>query len=625
MNYLRGEFAVIVIGGGHAGIEASLICARMGVKTLLVTLNLDSIGFMPCNPSIGGTAKGHLVKEIDALGGEMGLAADKCVIQARMLNSSKGPAVHSLRFQVDKLKYQTYMKQVLENQENLTIIQGEVKELHIENRKVEGVLLTTGAYFKSKCVIVCTGVYLNSRVIIGENIFDSGPNGLSNSKFLTNSLIDLGMSIRRFKTGTPARLKKQSIDYSKVEPQPGDKKIVPFSFLTKEINIKQVDCYLTYTNEETHNIIKNNIDKSPMYNGTIDGIGPRYCPSIEDKIMKFGDKNRHQIFIEPEGLSTNEIYLQGMSSSLPEDIQIKMIKSISGLEDCEIMRTGYAIEYDVLDTQELNHTLEFKGIKGLFSAGQINGTSGYEEAASQGLISGINAALYVKKKDPFILDRSEAYIGVLIDDLINKGTDEPYRIMTSRSEYRLLLRQDNADLRLTEKGYKIGSVNNERYNIYFKKKLNIEAEIERIKNLSINNSDNVNKILEKLQSKPLKKPITLYDLIKRTELDYDKVYELDINRTELGNDIINQINIISKYEGYIRKQEDEVKNFKKMENKFIPNDINYNNIRGLRLEAIQKLNKIKPNNLGQALRIPGVSHADISVLMLYIELYKKGK
>lgn len=625
MNYLRGEFKVIVIGGGHAGIEASLVCARMGIKTLLVTLNLDSIGFMPCNPSIGGTAKGHLVKEIDALGGEMGLAADKCVIQARMLNSSKGPAVHSLRFQVDKLKYQTYMKQVLENQENLTIIQGEVKELHIENRKVEGVLLTTGGYFKCKSIVVCTGVYLNSRVIIGENIFDSGPNGLSNSKFLTNSLTNLGMSIRRFKTGTPARLKKQSIDYSKVEPQPGDKKIVPFSFLTKEINIQQVDCYLTYTNEKTHNIIKDNIDKSPMYNGTIDGIGPRYCPSIEDKIMKFGDKSRHQIFIEPEGLSTNEIYLQGMSSSLPEDIQIKMIKSISGLENCEIMRTGYAIEYDVLSTQELNPTLEFKGIKGLFSAGQINGTSGYEEAASQGLIAGINAALHVMNKDPFILDRSEAYIGVLIDDLINKGTDEPYRIMTSRSEYRLLLRQDNADLRLTEKGYKIGSVDNKRYKIYFNKKLNIETETDRIKNLTINNSDNVNKILEKLQSKPLKKPITLYDLIKRTELDYDKVYELDTDRVELDNDIINQINITSKYEGYIRKQEDEVKNFKKMENKIIPNDINYNDIKGLRLEAIQKLNKIKPKNLGQALRISGVSHADISVLMLYIELYKKGK
>lgn len=623
MYYLRGEFEVIVIGGGHAGIEASLACARMGIKTLLVTLNLDSIGFMPCNPSIGGTAKGHLVKEIDALGGQMGLTADECVIQGRMLNTSKGPAVHSLRFQVDKLKYQKFMKNILENQENLTLIQGEVKEIHIENRVVKGIILTTGGYFKTNAVVVCTGVYLNSKVIIGENIFDSGPNGLLNSKFLTKTFLDLGVSIRRFKTGTPARINKQSVDFSKVEKQEGDIDITPFSFLNKALKIDQVECYLTYTNEKTHNIIKNNIDKSPMYNGSIKGIGPRYCPSIEDKIMRFGDKSRHQIFIEPEGLHTSEMYLQGMSSSLPENIQIDMIKTISGLENVEIMRTGYAIEYDVFDTQELKLTLEFKNIKGLFSAGQINGTSGYEEAASQGLIAGINAALYSKKKEPFILDRSDAYIGVLIDDLINKGTDEPYRIMTSRAEYRLLLRQDNADLRLTQKGYDIGIVDEKRYKIYKDKKNKIDNEIIRIKNLIINNSNTTNKILESINSVPLKKPITLYELIKRTELDYYKVKLLDEARMELDPDICNQINIISKYEGYIEKQKDEVKGFKKMENKLIPEKINYDNIKGLRLEAIQKLNKIKPRSLGQALRIPGVSCADITVLMLYIEALKR--
>lgn len=624
MNYLRGEFSVIVIGGGHAGIEACLAAAKMGMKTLLITLNLDAIGFMPCNPSIGGTAKGHLVKEIDALGGQMGLTADKCVIQARMLNSSKGPAVHSLRFQVDKVKYQYEMKKILENTDNLTIVQGEVKSLDIENGSVKGVLLTTGAYFSAQSIVICTGVYLNSRVIIGENIFDSGPNGFSNAKFLTNTFIDLGMNVRRFKTGTPARINKLSVNYDMVEVQSGDKKITPFSFLNKSIDISQVDCYLTYTNLETHKIIQDNINKSPMYNGTIKGIGPRYCPSIEDKIMRFGDKSRHQIFIEPEGLNTNEMYLQGMSSSLPEDVQLKMIKSIKGLENVKVMRTGYAIEYDVLDTQELKSSLEFKKVKGLFSAGQINGTSGYEEAAAQGIIAGINASLYILNKDPFILSRSEGYIGVLIDDLVSKGTDEPYRIMTSRAEYRLVLRQDNADLRLTEKAHEIGMIDNQRYEIYTNKKNEINNELDRLKNLYINNSSNVNDILQSIDSKPLKKPTTLYELIKRTELDYDKTYLLDEDRKELDFEVKNQINIIAKYEGYIKKQEDEIKQFIKMESKLIPEFIDYSEIKGLRLEAIHKLNKIKPRNLGQASRIPGVSPADISVLILYIEMLKRG-
>lgn len=620
MNFLRGEFDVIVIGGGHAGIEASLACSKMGVKTLLVTLNLDSIGFMPCNPSIGGTAKGHLVREIDALGGQMGLTADECVIQGKMLNTSKGPAVHSLRFQVDKLKYQQIMKKTLEEQENLTLIQGEVKELHIENKIVRGLKLTTGSYFKSKAIIVCTGVYLNSKVIIGDRIFDSGPNGLSNSKFLTKSFLDIGMNIRRFKTGTPARIKKQSIDFSKVEEYVGDSIISPFSFLNEKKIIKQQKCYLTYTNENTHSIIRDNIDKSPMYNGLIQGVGPRYCPSIEDKIVRFGDKSRHQIFIEPEGVKTNEMYLQGMSSSLPEDIQISMIKSIKGLENSEIMRMGYAIEYDVLDTQELKQTLEFKMVGGLFSAGQINGTSGYEEAASQGLIAGINAALFVIGKKSLVLSRYDAYIGVLIDDLVNKGTDEPYRIMTSKAEYRLLLRQDNADIRLTQIGYSVGLVDDTRYERYLSKKDSLDIELNRIKNTLVNNSNENNEILSNLGSTPLKKPITLYDLIKRPELNYDKIKVIDNLREKICNDISEQINIIAKYEGYIEKQLDEVIKIKNMENRKIPKYIDYQNINGLRKEAQYKLQKIKPLNLGQASRISGVSPADIAVLKIYIEL-----
>lgn len=623
MNFIRGEFDVIVIGGGHAGIEASLACSRMGVKTLLITLNIDSIGFMPCNPSIGGTAKGHLVKEIDALGGQMGLTADECVIQGKMLNTSKGPAVHSLRFQVDKVKYQNFMKKVLEDQENLTLIQGEVEELHIENKVIKGLKLTTGSYFKSKAIIVCTGVYLNSKVIIGDKIFDSGPNGLANSKFLTKTFSDIGMNIRRFKTGTPARIKKQSIDFSKIDESVGDIIIKPFSFLNRDKIINQQKCYLTYTNENTHLIIKNNIGKSPMYNGLIQGIGPRYCPSIEDKIMRFGDKSRHQIFIEPEGESTNEMYLQGMSTSLPEDVQISMIRSIKGLENSEIIRLGYAIEYDVLDTHELKQTLEFKSIKGLFSAGQINGTSGYEEAASQGLIAGINAALFIQNKQDFILNRCDSYIGVLIDDLTNKGTDEPYRIMTSKAEYRLLLRQDNADIRLTRMGYRIGLVKKDRYKRYMDKKNKLQNELNRIKNAVINNSDKVNNILINLKSAPLKKPTNIYELIKRPELDYDKLKILDKLRGDLDNDVSEQINIISKYEGYILKQQEDVSKFKTMESKIIPNNINYIDIDGIRNEAKHKLQKIKPLNLGQASRIPGVSPSDIAVLNMYIDIFKR--
>ncbi|WP_416199039.1 MAG: tRNA uridine-5-carboxymethylaminomethyl(34) synthesis enzyme MnmG [Sporanaerobacter sp.] len=620
-KYVGGDYDVIVIGAGHAGCEAALASARMGMKTLMLTMSLDSIALMPCNPNIGGTGKGHLVREIDALGGEMAINIDKSFIQSRMLNTSKGPAVHSLRVQADKNKYHREMKKVLEDEKNLTLQQGEVVEIIVEDNIVKGVETRTGAIYNGKAVILCTGTYLRGRIYMGEVNFESGPNGLFPSNILSEALKKIGIKLRRFKTGTPARVHRDSINFDVMEVQPGDEEIVPFSFLNidKKFDVEQVPCYLTYTTEKTHEIIRKNLDRSPMYAGVIEGIGPRYCPSIEDKVVRFSDKEKHQIFIEPEGLDTKEMYVQGMSSALPEEVQKEMYRTVIGLENVEFMRDAYAIEYDCIDPTTLKSTLEYKEISNLFFAGQINGSSGYEEAAAQGLIAGINAVQNIKGKEPFTLDRSEAYIGVLIDDLVTKGTNEPYRMMTSRAEYRLILRQDNADLRLTEKGYKIGLASEERYRKVLYKKEMIEKELNRLKKTKITPTATVNNILKKLGSAELKTPISLYDLIKRPELGYENVSELDEERAELPREIRMQVEIQIKYEGYIKKQMAQIDEFKRLEEKKLPEDIDYVDVKGLSNEAKQKLNDIRPYSVGQASRISGVSPADINVLLIYLE------
>lgn len=625
MSYFAGEYDVVVIGAGHAGCEAGLASARTGMKTLVCATDLASVAMMACNPNIGGTAKGHLVREIDALGGEMGVNIDKSFIQSRMLNTSKGPAVHSLRAQADKRKYSETMKHVLETTDNLYLRQAEIVKIDIEDNKVKGVVTKNGAYYNAKSVILATGTYLKSKIIIGDISYEEGPSGLSGANFLSQSLVEHGIILRRFKTGTPARINRRSVDFSKMEEQKGDDRITPFSFMNSNVDREQISCYLTYTNDNTKEVVLENIHRSPLYNGSIKSVGPRYCPSFEDKIMRFPEKQRHQLFIEPEGETTEEMYVGGMSSSLPEDVQVKMMRSVPGLENVEIMRTAYAIEYDCIDPMQLKLSLEFKNIDGLFSAGQMNGSSGYEEAAAQGLIAGINASLKIRGEEPLILNRSDAYIGVLIDDLITKGTNEPYRMMTSRSEYRLLLRQDNADLRLSELGYKVGLVSEERYNRFTDRRKAIENEIERIKNVKITNKREVNQVLENLESTPLKKPISFYELIKRPELDYFSTCVLDVNRPELPYDVQEQVNITSKYEGYINKQLEQVNQFKKMENRLIPDNFDYNDVKGLRIEAIQKLEKTKPVNIGQASRISGVSPADISVLLIFLEQYNRNR
>ncbi len=623
MKYYAGEYDVAVIGAGHAGCEAALAAARLGMKTLIFSISLEAVANMPCNPHIGGSSKGHLVREIDALGGEMGKNIDKTMIQIKMLNTSKGPAVHSLRAQADRKKYQAEMKHTLERQENLDIKQAEIVDIKVEDGKVKCIETAVGAIYNVKTVILATGTYLKSTIYIGEFSQDSGPDGVFPANKLSECLQNLGINLLRFKTGTPARINKKTIDFSKMEVQKGDTEVVPFSFEDELKDFKQVDCYLTYTNEKTHKIIRDNLDRSPLYTGVITGTGPRYCPSIEDKVVRFSDKPRHQAFVEPVGLDTDEMYIAGLSSSLPEDVQIALYRTIPGLENAEFTRPAYSIEYDCINPLDLKLSLEYKTIDGLFFAGQINGTSGYEEAACQGLIAGINAVQKIKGEKPVILDRTDGYIGVLIDDIVTKGTNEPYRMMTSRAEYRLLLRQDNADLRLTEIGYRVGLITEERYQKFLNKKKNIEEEIKRLKKTIVKPTKKVNEFLQKQGTTPLSTGSKLSELLKRTEITYNSLKEIDENMPELSLQEKEEVEIQLKYEGYIKLQEEQVKKFKKMEKKLIPEDIDYEKISGISLEGKQKLSKLKPLSIGQASRISGVSPADISVLLVYLQTKNK--
>ena len=624
MSVVDETYDVVVVGAGHAGCEAALACARLGLKTIIFTVSMDSVALMPCNPNIGGSSKGHLVRELDALGGQMGINIDKTFLQSKMLNKSKGPAVHSLRAQADKLQYSVEMKKTLQAQDNLTLRQAEVSEIMVEDGKIVGAKTFSGGTYHCKAVVLCTGTYLKARCLYGDVIEYTGPNGLKAANTLSASLEKNGIELRRFKTGTPARIDGSTIDYSKMEEQFGDERIVPFSFTTDPDSIQkeQVSCYLTYTNEKTHDIIRKNLDRSPMYSGVIEGTGPRYCPSIEDKVVKFADKERHQLFVEPEGLYTNEMYISGMSSSMPEDVQYEMYHTVPGLEHATIVRNAYAIEYDCIDANQLYATLEFKKIKGLFAGGQFNGSSGYEEAAAQGLVAGINAALEVLGRDQVVLDRSESYIGVLIDDLVTKESHEPYRMMTSRAEYRLLLRQDNADLRLSKIGHSIGLISDERYDWVCKKEELIAKEIARVKEKNIGSNKKVNDLLESLDSIPVANGVKFCDLIRRPELSYDLLAPIDEERPDLPEEVREQVNINIKYEGYITRQIKQVEHFKKIESKKIPAEIDYDDVPSLRIEARQKLNKLRPLNIGQASRISGVSPADISVLLVYLEQAK---
>ncbi len=619
MSYYAGEYDIVVIGAGHAGCEAALAAARLGMKTAIFSISLEAVANMPCNPHIGGSSKGHLVREIDALGGEMGKNIDKTMIQIKMLNTSKGPAVHSLRAQADRKRYQMEMKHTLEKQENLDLKQAEIVDIKLEDNKVKSIQTDVGAIYNVKSIIVATGTYLKGKIFIGDYSKESGPDGVFPANKLSECLKGLGVNLVRFKTGTPARINKKSIDFSKMEVQKGDVDIIPFSFEDKMKQFDQVDCYLTYTNAETHKIIRDNLHRSPLYAGVIEGTGPRYCPSIEDKVVRFADKERHQVFVEPIGIDTDEMYIQGMSSSLPEDVQIAMYRTLPGLEHCEFTRPAYAIEYDCIDPADLKLSLEYKKIDGLFFAGQTNGTSGYEEAACQGLIAGINASQKIKGKEPLILDRTEAYIGVLIDDIVTKGTNEPYRMMTSRAEYRLLLRQDNADLRLTEKGHEIGLISDERYNKFLDKKQKIEAEKKRLEETIVRPTEEVNEFLRNQGTSELTTGSKLSELLKRAEISYASLAAIDKDRPELGEQVKEEVEIQVKYDGYIKMQEAQVEKFKKMEKKLLPEDLDYNTVKGISLEARQKLNKHKPHSIGQASRISGVSPADISVLLVFLQ------